>query len=64
MCVCKRHIKDKTFHPHVTIAFRDLIEERFDEAYKYYKEKTILYRSMGWRVEVFENYEGGWKLVN
>ncbi len=56
--------RSKSFHPHVTIAFQDLAEERFDEAYKYYRKKTMLYRSREWRVEVFENYESGWKVVN
>ena len=31
--------KEKAYHPHMTIAFRDLEAEQFDKAWKYFKEK-------------------------
>ena len=33
--------KDRGFHPHITIAFRDLKKQFFDEAYAYFDNKTI-----------------------
>lgn len=43
----KRHLKllnathNRGFHPHITIAFRDLKREKFDEAWAHYKQKTF-----------------------
>ena len=31
--------KDRPFHPHMTIAFRDLKKSRFDDAERYFKSK-------------------------
>lgn len=34
--------KDQPFHPHMTIAFRDLKKSRFQEAWNYYKDQEFL----------------------
>lgn len=33
--------KDQPFHPHMTVAFRDLRPARFDEAWKEFKERPL-----------------------
>jgi len=43
----KRNVKllnsthNKGFHPHITIAFRDLRKDKFDEAWSIYKDKSF-----------------------
>lgn len=55
--------RTKEFHPHITIAFRDLEVEVFDEAYKYFKDKCNVGVSKEWRMVIFENSKDGWEIL-
>jgi 2'-5' RNA ligase len=37
--------KREVFHPHITIAYRDLRRNRFSEAWDFFKEKTLHFQS-------------------
>ena len=58
-------IKDKTkrFHPHVTIAFKDLKEEQFQDAFLFFKDKCEIGISKQFRLVIFENIKTGWKIL-
>lgn len=36
----EKNIKNERFHPHITVAFKDLMPEMFEEAWEYFSEKS------------------------
>ncbi|PWI33383.1 hypothetical protein DI392_11050 [Vibrio albus] len=55
--------RTKKFHPHVTIAFKDLKEEVFQAAYDYFQDKCDVGVSRHWRLVILELFPYGWKVL-
>lgn len=55
--------RTKKFHPHVTIAFKDLKEDVFQEAYAYFSDKCDIGVSRHWKLVILELYPYGWKIL-
>jgi 2'-5' RNA ligase len=53
--------RTRKFHPHVTIAFKDLQEKVFPEAYTYFSDKCDIGISYHWKPVILELYPYGWK---
>lgn len=50
----------RSFHPHVTIGFRDLTKDRYEEAWEYFNQKSILSRCVIEKITVLKHNGERW----
>jgi 2'-5' RNA ligase len=55
--------KEGRFHPHITVAFKDLKPERFNAAWHYFKGHCNLGQSRYYRLALLENKRDGWHIL-
>ncbi len=56
--------KDRPFHPHVTLGFRDLKKKMFYEAKAYFEGKEINFTFEATRVELLKHDGKEWKILD
>jgi 2'-5' RNA ligase len=56
-------VETRLFHPHVTIAFRDLRRDMFPEAFQYFKEQDFQYTFHAQAVSILKHSQSGWQVV-
>lgn len=56
--------RTKNFHPHITIAFKDLNNEIFNVAFSYFNKLNLYEISKNWKICLFKNDKSGWKILN
>lgn len=54
---------ESRFHPHITIAFKDLKTERFAAAWHYFQSRCELGKSTAYRLAVLESRPDGWHVL-
>jgi 2'-5' RNA ligase len=54
---------DKKFHPHITVASRDLIAELFSSAWEYFSEKEYFRVIKSGTVDVLRHENKAWKTI-
>jgi 2'-5' RNA ligase len=66
---CKRYLhlveelSDRNFQPHITLAYKDLKEENFEEVLAFAKKNAINADFLVNRAYLLKNVEGRWKVV-
>lgn len=55
--------KEGRFHPHITIAFKDLKPVQFDAAWDYFKDRCNLGQSRHYRLVLLESRKEGWHIL-
>src|SRR5687767_2144075 len=53
---------DRTFTPHITLAYRDVEPEQFREIWNYYKDQKALFKIHIDRLSLLNNIDKKWKL--
>ena len=53
----------KTFHPHVTIANRDIDNNQFQEAWNYFKEKEFHSVTFENRISLLKHEGNNWQVI-
>lgn len=51
---------DESFHPHITLAYRDLTPDQFKEMWRHYKNKKAKYTIDINQISILVNTEDGW----
>lgn len=51
---------DDTFHPHFTIAYRDLEPDMFKDIWKYFKNKKAKFSVQIHQISIFDKSDAGW----
>lgn len=64
---CKRELnlfharyRDLPFHPHITLAFRDLKKDSFEKAWAHYRDQLFSETFMADRIVLLRKEEAGW----
>jgi 2'-5' RNA ligase len=55
---------DESFHPHITLAYRDLTPDQFKEMWRHYKNKKAKYLFDVNQISILVNTEDGWVIEN
>ncbi len=55
--------RDQSFHPHVTIGFRDLKKRMFYEAKEYFEKQETSFKFQAARVELLKHDGSKWKVL-
>ena len=55
--------EDRAFHPHITIATRDLSKKSFVEAWEYFKQKNFKAEWMVRDVSLLKHNGGNWEVI-
>jgi 2'-5' RNA ligase len=56
-------LSDKSFHPHMTLAFKDIKPAKFDEYWQFIKQQTFDQQYQVTHVALLKRHDGRWSVI-
>lgn len=56
-------LSDRAFHPHMTLAFKDIKVSKFEEYWRFIKQQSFLHTYPVSHISLLKRIEGRWKVI-